>query len=97
MYVCYLVLLPTFVGYEMVVGAHNTIHAQTRLTGFTVFTWYGKCRRLQYCKTNVGTHNTVLVLTRLEGFIVPIWHGLVALPCRCAGYGRVRSLVLRLT
>ena len=34
------------IGYETIVGAHNTVHAQTRLAGFTVFAWYGKCRRL---------------------------------------------------
>ena len=60
-----------------------------------MFAWYGKCRRLQYCKTNIDIHNTVWILTRLEGYIVPVWHGLVALPCRCARYGRVRSSVLR--
>ena len=85
------------IGYETIVGAHNTVHVQTCLAGFTVFAWYGKCWLLQYYKTNVGAHNTVWVLTRLEGCIVSIWHGLVALPCRCAGYGRERSSVLRLT
>ena len=85
------------IGYETIVGAHNTVHAQTRLVGFTVFAWYDKCRRLQCCKENIDAHNTVWVLTRLEGYIVPVWHGLVALPYRCAGYGRVRSSVLRLT
>ena len=58
------------IGYETIVGAHNTVHAQMRLAGFTVFSWYGKCWRLQYCKVNVGAHNTVWVLTRLEGCIV---------------------------
>ena len=84
------------IGYKTIVGVHNIVHAQTRLAGFTVFTWYGKYRRLQYCKINVGAHNTIWVLTCLEGYIVPVWHGLVALSCRCASYGRVRSLLLRL-
>jgi len=52
-------LVAPAIGYEMIVDVHNTVHAQTRLAGFTVFAWYGKCRCLQYCKTNVGTHNTV--------------------------------------
>ena len=59
------------IGYETIVGAHNTVHTQTHWAGFTVFVWYGKCRRLQYCKANVGAHNTVWVLTSLEGCIVP--------------------------
>ena len=96
-YVCYLVLLLTRIGYEMIVGAHNTVHAQMCLVGFTVFVWYGKCRHLQYLKTNVSAHNTVWVLTHLEGCIAPVWHGLVVLPYRCVGYDRVRSLELRLT
>ena len=75
------------IGYKTIVGVHNIVHAQTRLAGFTVFVWYGKCRLLQYCKTNVDAHNTVWALTCLEGCIVPVWHGLVVLPCRCAGYG----------
>ena len=37
------------VGYETVIGAHNTVYAQTHLAGSTVFSWYGKRRRLQYC------------------------------------------------
>ena len=37
------------IGYETIVGAHNTVHAQTRLAGFIVFVWYGKCRRPQHC------------------------------------------------
>ena len=90
-------LVAQAIGYETIVGAHNTVHAQTRLAGFTVFVWYGKWRRLQYYKTNVDAHNIVRVLTRLKGCIVLVWHGLVALSCRCAGYGRVRSSVLRLT
>ena len=85
------------IGYEMIVGVHNIVHAQTRLASFTMFAWYGKCWLLQYYKTNVGAHNTVWVLTCLEGCIVPIWHGLVALSYRCAGYGRIRSSVLLLT
>ena len=94
-------MLPSLVAhairYETIVCAHNIVHAQMHLVGFIVFAWYGKCRRLQYCKANVGAHNTVWVLTCLKGCIVPVWHGLVALPYRCAGYGRVRSSVLWLT
>ena len=37
------------VGYETVIGAHNTVYVQTHLAGSTVFAWYGKRRRLQYC------------------------------------------------
>ena len=37
------------VGYEMVVGAHNTVYVQMHVAGSTVFAWYGKRRRLQYC------------------------------------------------
>ena len=36
------------IGYEMAASAHNTIYAQTRLAGSTVFAWYGKRRCLQY-------------------------------------------------
>ena len=28
------------------------------MAGFTVFTWYGKCRRLQYCKANIDAHSS---------------------------------------
>ena len=34
------------IGYETIVGAHNTVHAQMCLASFTVFAWYGKCQRL---------------------------------------------------
>ena len=34
------------IGYETIVGARNTVHAQMHVAGFTVFAWYGKCRRL---------------------------------------------------
>ena len=37
------------VGYETVVGAHNTIYVQMHVAGSTVFARYGKRRRLQYC------------------------------------------------
>ena len=37
------------VGYETVVGAHNTIYVQMHVVGSTMFAWYGKRRRLQYC------------------------------------------------
>ena len=37
------------VGYEMVVGAHNTIDVQMHVAGFTVFALYIKCQRLQHC------------------------------------------------
>ena len=53
------------IGYETIAGAHNIVHAQMRLASFTVFAWYGKCRRLQYYRRNVGVHNTIWVLTRL--------------------------------
>ena len=37
------------VGYKMVVDAHNTVYVQMHVAGSTVFAWYGKRRRLQYC------------------------------------------------
>ena len=37
------------VGYETVIGAHNTVHVQMHMVGSTMIAWYGKCRRLQYC------------------------------------------------
>ena len=84
-------VLPSLVAhaieYDTITGAHNTVHAQMCLAGFTVFAWYGKCRRLQYCKTNIDIHNTVWILTRLEGCKVPFWHGPTILSYRCAGYG----------
>ena len=46
---------------------------------------------------NDGAHNTVCGLMHLEGCIVFVCHDLEAPSCRCTGYGRVRSLVLRLT
>ena len=82
------------IGYETIVNAHNTVRAQTHLIGFTVFVWYGKCRRLQYLKTNVGAHNTVWALTCLEGLKVPVWSypgGTFLQACK------VWSSVLRLT
>ena len=32
------------------VGACHTIDAQRHVGSFTMFTWYGKCRRLQHCR-----------------------------------------------
>ena len=46
---------------------------------------------------NVSAHNTICGLTRLEGCIVSVCRDLDAPSCRCAGYDRVRSSVLRLT
>ena len=31
------------------VGACHTVDAQRQIGGFTMFAWYGKCRRPQYC------------------------------------------------
>ena len=31
------------------VGACHTVDAQRHVGGFTMFTWYGKCRRPQHC------------------------------------------------
>ena len=45
----------------------------------------------------VSAHNTVYALTCLKGCKVSVYHSLVAPSCRCAGYGKVRSSVLRLT
>ena len=46
-------MLPSLVahatGYETNVGAHNTVDVQMHVAGSTVFAWYGKHRRLQYC------------------------------------------------
>ena len=75
------------IGYETIVDVHNTVHARTCLAGFTVFAWYGKCRRPQHCKANAGGHNTVWVLTCLKGCKAPFWYGLAVLSCRCVGYG----------
>ena len=85
--VCYLVLLPTPSDTRWFVGAHNTIDAQMHVAGSIVLFWYGKCRRLPYCRTNVGAYNTVRVLTCLEGCKAPFWYGLAVLSCKCAGYG----------
>ena len=41
-------LIAHAVGYETVVGAHNTIYVQMHVAGSTMLAWYGKCRRLQY-------------------------------------------------
>ena len=67
----YLVLLPTPLGTRRFVGAYNTVDALMHVVGSIMFFWYGKCRRLLYCRTNVGAHNTVRVLTSLEGYKVP--------------------------
>ena len=37
------------VGYEVVVGAHNTVYVQMHVACSTVFVWYDKRRRLQCC------------------------------------------------
>ena len=34
------------IGYETVIGAHNTVYVQMHVVGSTVFVWYGKRRRL---------------------------------------------------
>ena len=36
------------VGYETVIGTHNTVYVQMHVAGSIVFAWYGKCQRLQY-------------------------------------------------
>ena len=45
-------MLPSLVahaiGYETIVGSHNTVYVQMPVPGSTVFAWYDKCRRLQY-------------------------------------------------
>ena len=82
------------VGYEMIVDAHNTIYVQTHLAGSTMFAWYGKHRRLQYCMANASAYNTIWILTCLEGCIVPIWHGLVAPSCRCAEQGTILDIMV---
>ena len=42
-------LVAHVVGYETVIDAHNIVYVQMHVAGSTVFTWYGKCQRLQYC------------------------------------------------
>ena len=37
------------VGYETVVGAHNTVYVHMQVAGSAMFAWYGKHRCLQYC------------------------------------------------
>ena len=69
--VCVLVLLPTPLGTRRFVSAHNTVDALMHVVDSIVFFWYGKCRRLPYCRTNVGAYSTVCVLTYLEGCKVP--------------------------
>ena len=46
------------IGYETIVGAHNIVHAQVRLAGFTVFAWYGKCQSL-YTVRQMSTPTTL--------------------------------------
>ena len=67
-----LVLLPTPSGTRRFVSAHNTVDGQMHVVGSIVFFWYGKYRRLPYCRTNIGAHNTIRVLTCLEGYKVPL-------------------------
>ena len=69
------------VGYEMVVGGHNTVYVQTHLAGSTVFTWYGKCRRLQYylC-SNVSGRSYSARLAWPGGIVLQVrtvWQGTV--------------------
>ena len=49
----YIRVLPSLVahtiGYEMIIGAHNTVHVQMHVADFIVFAWYDKYRRLQHC------------------------------------------------
>ena len=35
-------------GYEMMVGAHNTVECQMHVGGCVFFFWYGRCRYLLY-------------------------------------------------
>ena len=53
------------------VGARHTVDAERYVEGFTMFAWYGKCRRPQHCKENVDAHNTAWVLICQEGCRVP--------------------------
>ena len=57
------------IGYETVVGAHNTVYVRRR--------W--QALPCSPGTVNVDAYNTVCALTRLESCIVPIWHGLVIL------------------
>ena len=52
--VCYLVLLPTLSGTRRFVGVYKTVDVLMHVVGSIVFFWYGKCRRLPYCRTNVN-------------------------------------------
>ena len=56
------------VGYETVVGAHNTVYLRRMWQALPCSPGTAK----------VGTYNTVYTLTRLEGCIVSVWHGLMA-------------------
>ena len=81
---CYLILLPTLSGTR-------------RLSAPTILFMFRHILQALPClpnTANIGAYNIVCALTRLEGCKVPVWHGLVAPSYRCAGYGRVRSLVL---
>ena len=65
-------MLPSLVahaiGYEMVIGAHNTVYVRRM--------W--QALPCSPGMANVDAYNIVCILTRLEGCIVPVWHGLVA-------------------
>ena len=53
------------------VGAYHIVDAQRHVGGFTMFAWYGKCRRPLHCRKNIGAHNTAWVLICQEGCRVP--------------------------
>ena len=69
------------IGYGMVVGAHNTAYVQTHLAGSTMFVWYGKRRRLQYCLYSDASDRLYRVrLTCPDGTVLQVrraWQGTV--------------------
>ena len=77
------------VGYETGVNDHNTVYVQMHVAGSTVFVWYGKRRRLQYClcsDTPRRLHSVRLV-----------WHGGTVLQVRMVWQGTVLGIAVDLS
>ena len=69
------------IGYGMVVGAHNIVYVQTHLVGSTMFIYYDKQRRPQYCLYFDASGRLYRVrLTCLDGSVLQVcraWQGTV--------------------
>ena len=88
-YTCVVQSCSHTIGYGMTIGAHNTVYVQIHLAGSTMFAWYGKRRRLQYCLRSDASGR--LYSARLT------WPGGTVLQVRRAWLGTVLGITVDLS